>query len=423
MGNNCTSCFDKSHDNNIQDLSKKNHLPFFVKKNPQLENQDENVTNLDLKNDSYIYDNNYDKNDNNNIKSTKIGNNIPIEYITKLNKLIKGFLFRKSYKKHIKNDLEKFSIELYNKYIEKTKKEMIENILNNNIKNEKLTKYQNTSWKDYYKQNPNEDIEKEILKTKKHKGIKIKYKQKPSSNDINELLSKIYSLYEGEINLYNGKKCGFGKEIYKDSSILIGTFYNDKSIGWNKLIESNGTITIGLFKENNLNGKGIKYSYKTEYYYEGDFVKGLKEGKGIEINNGNKYKGSFEKDKKCGYGKLIFESGDIYEGRFLNNKFDGEGHYYYKKNGNEYIGEYSNGLFNGEGMYKWNENEYYKGQYKNGIKEGKGEIRKENGDKYICPFVNGVPHGIGIYENIKGKRKEVEFINGKINKHYKSKSN
>ena len=331
MGNNCTSCFDKSHDNNIQDLSKKNHLPFFVKKNPQLENQDENVTNLDLKNDSYIYDNNYDKNDNNNIKSTKIGNNIPIEYITKLNKLIKGFLFRKLYKKHIKNDLEKFSIELYNKYIEKTKKEMIENILNNNIKNEKLTKYQNTSWKDYYKQNPNEDIEKEILKTKKHKGIKIKYKQKPSSNDINELLSKIYSLYEGEINLYNGKKCGFGKEIYKDSSILIGTFYNDKSIGWNKLIESNGTITIGLFKENNLNGKGIKYSYKTEYYYEGDFVKGLKEGKGIEINNGNKYKGSFEKDKKCGYGKLIFESGDIYEGRFLNNKFDGEGHYYYKK--------------------------------------------------------------------------------------------
>ena len=140
MGNNCTSCFDKSHDNNIQDLSKKNHLPFFVKKNPQLENQDENVTNLDLKNDSYIYDNNYDKNDNNNIKSTKIGNNIPIEYITKLNKLIKGFLFRKSYKKHIKNDLEKFSIELYNKYIEKTKKEMIEKILNNNIKNEKLTK-------------------------------------------------------------------------------------------------------------------------------------------------------------------------------------------------------------------------------------------------------------------------------------------
>ena len=423
MGNNCKSCFDKTHDNRIEDLTQKNQLPIIINKNPQLENQSVNLTNLDMKNDAYIYDNHDDKNIINNLKPTKIGNNIPIENFTQLNKFIKGFLFRQSYKKHLKNDLEKFSNELYKKYIEKTKNEIIENLLNNKIKNEKLTKYQNISWKEFYKENPNEEIEKKILKVKKYKGIKITYKQNQESNDINELLSKISSLYEGEINLYDGKKCGFGKEIYNDSSILIGTFFNDRSIGWNKLIKPNGDINIGLFKDNNLNGKGIKYSYKTDNYYEGDFINGLKEGNGIEINNGNKYEGSFENDKKCGYGKLTFGSGDIYEGNFLNNKFDGEGHYYYKKNGNEYIGEYSNGVFNGEGKYKWNENEYYKGQYKNGIKEGKGEIRKENGDKYICPFVNGVPHGIGIYENIKGKRKEVEFINGKINKHYKSKSN
>ena len=432
MGNHCSHCFDKTHDNNIQDLSSKNQNPFFGNKKNVFLNQDD-ATNINLKNNESIFSNfiNNDENiefmnnkNNNNFKNSNCQlNDIQIEYITILNKYVRGFLLRKHYNKYLKEELKTFSFQLNNKFKEITKNEKIEKILKNEIEDEKLIKYQNLNWSEYYDNNPNEKIETIIKKTKKYKGIRITYKINNTWNlNIEELIVNIENLYEGEIELLTGKKCGFGKEINRNTSIKLGNFYNNNFNGWNKYINSEGIFYIGLFKNNELNGKGIKYDYEKKNLYEGDFLNGLEDGNGIEINNENKYEGEFKKGEKSGKGKLIFKTGDIYEGNFLNNKFNGEGHYIWKKNGNEYIGNYKNNLFDGDGFYKWNNNEYYKGEYKNGIKEGKGEIKKENGDKFICNFVNGKPHGIGFYENNKGKRKEIEFINGKLNKKYKKNS-
>ena len=411
MGSNCSSCYNNIGDNKIENLSYKN--PIINQKINNNKIQDITKLKQNIKEDEENFIEN---------KSSTISLNINIspEYITKLNKYIRGYLYRLSYKNKIKEELENNTNNLYNAFLEKSKNELVYKILYNTENNEILSVYQNINWSEFYDENPNKEIDKEISEKKLYnKGLIFKYITKErNEKNINDLIDKTKNIYKGQIELISGKKYGNGEKIYKDGSIIIGTFYNNKSNGWNKFISSNGNFYLGLFKNNNLNGKGIKYSIEENIFYKGDFRNNIKEGNGIENINGNIYEGNFENDKKNGKGKINFVSGDFYEGNFLDNKFNGQGHYYWKKNGNEYFGEYLNGVFNGEGLYKWNENEYYKGQYKNGIKEGNGEIKFKDGKKFICPFLNGKPNGIGIYENSKGKRKEVEFINGVINKKY-----
>ena len=276
--------------------------------------------------------------------------------------------------------------------------------------------YQN-SWKKYYDKKPfivhnNDYIRKEkkigrkIMKYNKTLGnnknkdyYKIdesdKSELKPLSSDeeIDYLIDNIKSFYEGETNILNSKiKSGFG--------ILL------KNTG-------DGNLYIGLFLNSSLNGKGEKHGKNNEKYF-GDFINGIPEGKGKEINDLYEYEGEFKKGKKNGRGKIIYkDTGDWYDGNFLNNNFNGEGHYYWKKNGYEYIGNYVNGIIQGKGVYKYGEKATYKGEFKNGVKEGNGEwISKTN--KIIGNFENDLPHGRGFLEDNKGFKGYVIFDHGNI---------
>ena len=338
--------------------------------------------------------------------------------VTKLTKFIRGFLIRNKYKNYLKKELETFTNQIYSDYINKISlNENVSKILFNPENNSDITKYLLTNWDEFYKEDPIKDLKSTIKKIKTYKkGLIFNYQnRKFSSEDINEILQNVKSVYKGEINIYTKEKNGIGEEIFKDGSQKFGTWYQNKFYGWNRLIDSNGNLYIGLFINDKLNGKGIKYTFP-DHIYKGDFLNDLREGNGIDKYKGIIYEGTFKNDKKIGKAKIFFPSGDYYEGDFENNKFNGNGHYIWKKNGNEYIGEYLNGLFHGKGIYKWNNNEYYKGNYVNGIKEGNGEIFYPDGRKISAPFVNGKPHGNGTFDNGKGSVKNVEFINGVVNK-------
>ena len=349
----------------------------------------------------------------------------PIQ-ITQLNKYIRGYLFRKEYKKYLKNKLIENSNDLYSLFLKKySQNEKVNKILYS--QNPTIINLLTLNYKDFYNENENENpiikIENSLKTIKKYRNSLIfKYPDnKLIFNDINQCITNVESVYKGEVDLITNKKCGKGELIYRSGAQKFGTWINNEFKGWNRYIDFNGILYLGYFNNNELNGKGIKFQIEKNKLYKGDFINNIKEGYGIEESEGTKYEGEFSKDKKNGKGKILFKNGDIYEGNFENNKFNGEGHYIWKKNGHEYIGNYLNGQFNGKGFYKWSENEYYKGDYKMGIKEGNGEVKYPNGKKYIGPFVNGKLNGIGIFEDGKGNKGEVEFVNGKINKNYKMK--
>ena len=56
--------------------------------------------------------------------------------------------------------------------------------------------------------------------------------------------------------------------------------------------------------------------------YEGDFVNGRFDGKGVmTYQSGNRHDGQYKEGKRTGVGKFIFATGTTYEGNFESNNF------------------------------------------------------------------------------------------------------
>ena len=102
-----------------------------------------------------------------------------------------------------------------------------------------------------------------------------------------------------------------------------------------------------------------------------------------------------------GNGTMTWPSGDVYNGSFVNGRFNGYG-YYKSLNGDYYKGEYYNDLPNGTGeSYQAAHQRHYVGGFRLGIEEGHAVITKidyaTNGGtkKYEGEVRNGKRQGKG----------------------------
>jgi len=77
--------------------------------------------------------------------------------------------------------------------------------------------------------------------------------------------------------------------------------------------------------------KGVQvrdYRYSTGGYYNGEWLGGLRHGKGkMQWKDGAYYEGQWEYGIACGQGKFQHASGDVYVGNWYNNKCHGKGKY------------------------------------------------------------------------------------------------
>ena len=132
-------------------------------------------------------------------------------------------------------------------------------------------------------------------------------------------------------------------------------------------------------------------------------------------DDGKYYVGEFKNNLPNGLGKKYYSNGYIlYQGYFINGKFDGKGKYVYN-NGNCFIGKYQNGLRIGKGIdYYKNGKIMFEGEYINGEKEGNGKYIWEDGQYYVGSWKNNLRHGKGIMHYANGKIKyEGDFFNDK----------
>ena len=84
--------------------------------------------------------------------------------------------------------------------------------------------------------------------------------------------------------------------------------------------------------------------------YEGEYVKGLREGIGIhKYADGNVYSGYWHDDKQNGEGELRYLCGDVYKGEWVDGNRTGKGVYIWK-DGSYYSGEWTDNRRNGTGM-------------------------------------------------------------------------
>ena len=150
-----------------------------------------------------------------------------------------------------------------------------------------------------------------------------------------------------------------------------------------------GNTYLGTLKNGIFDGNGILSSDDNKYLYNGEWKDGVKHGKGQLITEKIKYSGKFENDQFSGRGILCDDKGNIYEGDFLNGKFEGYGHYK-MSNGDNYIGEFKNGLFDGKGQLTDKNGNVFDGDFVKGKKEGFGVIITNKGEKIEGKYKNGI---------------------------------
>lgn len=107
--------------------------------------------------------------------------------------------------------------------------------------------------------------------------------------------------------------------------------------------------------------------------YEGDLNKeGQRHGFGVLIcDNGNSYEGEWKKDKRDGLGIARYSSGDVYDGEWQRGKRQGHGVMYIEA-GDTYIGSWNNGLKHGAGTYHWADGEVDVSWYQEDRRVGEG---------------------------------------------------
>ena len=215
------------------------------------------------------------------------------------------------------------------------------------------------------------------------------------------ILNTYDMVFEGEY--LKGKRNGKGKEYYDNGKLKFeGEYLNDKI--WNgKGYDINGDI---IFEIND--GKGyIKYCDFYGYLiFEGEYIKGERNGKGKEYNYNYEDRVRYEKKNK----KKYYNTGTVkFKGEYLNNrKWNGKGYkngriIYEINNGKGYIKDYD---FYGDLKFG--------GEYLNGERNGKGKEYDVDGKlKFEGDYFNGKRNGKGK-EYYNGKLKfEGEYLNGK----------
>ena len=202
MGNKC-SCLQGQKDHQTCDLSNgTNNNTVFPQNIPKLYHNHNNKTEG---NNDPLFPVTYTINENNDkfrmcsqtntsiIQPPQQPLNIPPHLATKMNKHIKGYLFRKRFNSSLKQQLKEWEDQLYNHF---TTKIAFNPKVNRVLYESPMNQYLCENYSQYYNINPNSVVQSQINKIKKYKnGFIIKYTSTPSSsiklslNSINTFLS------------------------------------------------------------------------------------------------------------------------------------------------------------------------------------------------------------------------------------------
>ncbi|KAM3127088.1 hypothetical protein pb186bvf_020824 [Paramecium bursaria] len=182
--------------------------------------------------------------------------------------------------------------------------------------------------------------------------------------------------YRGEQNPITKVRNGYGTYIYENSFFRYeGEWLNGVKHGRGVLKMNDGSYYEGQFQNGEIEGDG-RFVYQNGSQYEGNFHRGEKHGKGRLDSQDIKYNGDWHLNLMHGEGVLITKNYTI-KGQFINNKPDGICSFL--SDSYNYEGQYSKGLKHGTGQYK-SENEDYDGLYENDLKNGEGTLYKRVSD-------------------------------------------
>ena len=188
--------------------------------------------------------------------------------------------------------------------------------------------------------------------------------------------------------MVRGVPHGEGVCTWDNGMVYTGTWENGLMSGYGELVGNNGYSYKGQWKDNQYNGTGTLVYTGGKETYTGEFLDGLRHGKGVHcFSNGDVYDGEWVKGIWTGTGKYTWSSGEVYEGEWSNALRHGQGTMTWK-NGATYTGEWKNGKCNGYGVMTYADGSRYEGEFKNDKRHGDGTYYYTDGSSQTGRWEN-----------------------------------
>ena len=274
--------------------------------------------------------------------------------------------------------------------------------------------------------------------------------------DYGKLTFAEHDLYAGEFA--RGIFWGRGLRRWPDGSHYEGEWVLGKRSGNGSFHSCCGDETEGTWVEDTVEGMG-RVTFANGSHYEGMFVGGVQEGEckyrdvygkeheGVwvsqkELGDRSRYDGLCGAEgKPHGFGKSLYQNGDVYEGEYHNGVKQGRGRLTYANgscvegsfvndsdavkgtfvdregrelddvkvtdhilpDGSRYGGPWKDGGVNGFGKAFYENGDVYEGEYWYGMKHGRGRMAYADGSQHIGMFADGCPEGDCTFIDADGR--------------------
>jgi hypothetical protein len=133
------------------------------------------------------------------------------------------------------------------------------------------------------------------------------------------------------------------------------------------MMQTNGSTYWGDWEGGKAKGRGTYYCAIEKSFYDGEWLDDQQHGSGVEE----------------------WQEGAVrYEGNFVNGLKTGKGHF--KTDSSSYQGDFLDGQFHGHGVYSFiDEGKVYEGQFEQNMMHGQGVMTYADGSKYAGNFAKG----------------------------------
>jgi len=149
-------------------------------------------------------------------------------------------------------------------------------------------------------------------------------------------------------------------------------------------------------------GEQLIEHYGPKAKYEGDFLYGMRHGKGKHEFRGESYDGEWKWDQRHGRGELSLPDGSKVKGNWQSGKPHGFTSMHDKNGAVIYEGEFVAGKRHGLGRQVFESGDMYDGGWADGRLHDRGVYYFANGDKLYGMWNKGLYDGIGVFHYADG---------------------
>mmetsp|Transcript_87580 Transcript_87580/g.195825 ORF Transcript_87580/g.195825 Transcript_87580/m.195825 type:complete len:347 (-) Transcript_87580:137-1177(-) len=173
-------------------------------------------------------------------------------------------------------------------------------------------------------------------------------------------------------------------------------------IGWEAITNKEAFTKQLQFLHSHAKTGTFVEQYGADGRFEGEFLHGMRHGKGTHEFRGEVYQGDWKWDKRHGWGTLTLADGSQIKGEWEAGKPHGYSCIVDPRGTVTYEGEFRDGKRHGLGRQIFDSGDMYDGGWKEGMLHDRGVYYFTNGDKLYGMWSEGKYDGVGVFHYADG---------------------